>query len=80
MSLPCGDCRICEKVHKQWSRFEEEVDDVVPLAVKPGVSTNNEPLILRNIEAIGETSDSDSSSSDDSSEDEFGESIQQIHE
>ena len=34
MSLPCGGCKFCEKVHKQWLRFEEEVDDVVPLAVK----------------------------------------------
>ena len=51
-SLPCGGCKFCEKVHKQWSTFEEEVDGVVPLVVKQVVSTNNEPLILRNTEKL----------------------------
>lgn len=31
--LPCGGCRYCTRAHGQWSRFEEEVDDVLPMAV-----------------------------------------------
>ena len=33
-SLPCGGCKYCTRVHSQWDRFNEDVDDVVPLAVK----------------------------------------------
>ena len=33
-SLPCGGCPHCIKLHMQWSRFEEEVDYVVPLVVR----------------------------------------------
>ena len=33
-SLPCGGCPYCRRAHRQWKRFEEDVDDVVPLAVK----------------------------------------------
>lgn len=33
-SLPCGGCSYCQKVHQNWHKFEEEVDDVVPLAVR----------------------------------------------
>ena len=33
-SFPCGGCRYCTRAHNQWSRFSEDVDDVVPLAVK----------------------------------------------
>uniref|UniRef100_A0AAV2LHK1 Gypsy retrotransposon integrase-like protein 1 n=1 Tax=Knipowitschia caucasica TaxID=637954 RepID=A0AAV2LHK1_KNICA len=32
--LPCKGCRYCWKVHEQWAKFEEDVDDVVPLAVR----------------------------------------------
>lgn len=32
--LPCGGCPFCQRAHKQWARFEEEVNDVVPLAVR----------------------------------------------
>ena len=32
--LPCGGCKYCERMMRQWSRFEEDVDDVVPLATK----------------------------------------------
>lgn len=32
--LPCGGCKYCQRAHKQWSRFEEVIDDVVPLAVR----------------------------------------------
>ena len=33
-SLPYSGCKFCTRAHKQWSRFEEDVDDVVPLGVK----------------------------------------------
>ena len=32
--LPCGGCTFCSRAHHQWSRFQQDVDDVVPLAVK----------------------------------------------
>ena len=32
--LPCGGCRYCERMMNNWERFEDEVDDVVPLATK----------------------------------------------
>ena len=31
-TLPCGGCSYCQRVRKQWEVFEEEVDDVVPIA------------------------------------------------
>jgi len=33
-SLPCGGCRFCTRAHEQWARFEDDVDDVIPLAVR----------------------------------------------
>jgi hypothetical protein len=32
--LPCGGCTFCSRAHNQWSRFHEDVDDVIPLAVR----------------------------------------------
>jgi transposase InsO family protein len=32
--LPCGGCKYCTRLHGEWHRFEEDVDDVVPLAVR----------------------------------------------
>ena len=32
-SLPCGGCNFCTCLHHQWARFEDDVDDVVPLAI-----------------------------------------------
>ena len=32
--LPCGGCAFCKRAHQQWSRFEEDIDNVVPLAVR----------------------------------------------
>ena len=31
--LPCGGCHYCTRAHKQWARFNDDVDDVVPLAI-----------------------------------------------
>ena len=30
--LPCGGCKKCTKMYQEWSKFEEDVDNVVPLA------------------------------------------------
>ena len=32
--LPCGGCHYCTRAHKQWARFNDDVDDVIPLAVR----------------------------------------------
>ena len=39
--LPCGGCRYCQRAHQQWARFEEDVDDVVPLAIKGSALVSN---------------------------------------
>ena len=33
-SLPCGGCPYCRRCQEQWSRFESDVDDVVPMVVR----------------------------------------------
>ena len=30
--LPCGGCKFCQRAHQKWYDFDEEVDDVMPLA------------------------------------------------
>ena len=32
--LPCGGCKYCSKIKEQWQTFEEEVDYVIPLAIR----------------------------------------------
>ena len=32
-SLPCGGCKYCSRACQQWARFEDDVNDVVSLAV-----------------------------------------------
>ena len=32
--LPCHPCHFCARAHKQWSRFIEDVDYVVPLSIR----------------------------------------------
>ena len=39
--LPCGGCRYCQRAHQQWARFEEDVDHVVPLAIKGSALVSN---------------------------------------
>ena len=39
--LPCGGCRYCVRAHHPWACFEEDVDDVVPLAIHAIVSHND---------------------------------------
>ncbi|KAF7691823.1 hypothetical protein HF521_010790 [Silurus meridionalis] len=33
-NLPCGGCKHCQNLHDDWKAFEEDMDDVVPLAVR----------------------------------------------
>ncbi|XP_049326794.1 uncharacterized protein LOC125786977 [Astyanax mexicanus] len=33
-ALPCGGCTHCRRQQGQWARFEADVDDVVPLAIR----------------------------------------------
>ena len=33
-SLPCGGCSFCKRCHLQWERFEADVDDVIPIAIR----------------------------------------------
>jgi hypothetical protein len=33
--LPSGGCPYCTRAHSNWSGFDQDVDDVVPLAHKP---------------------------------------------
>ena len=39
-TLPGGGCHYCSRAHQQWSRFEYDVDDVVPSAI-----TSATPLV-----------------------------------
>ncbi len=41
-SLPCGGCKYCKHLHQQWGRFEQDVDDMIPLAIRDiKVATTN---------------------------------------
>lgn len=66
--LPCNGCNYCQRAHKQWTRFQQDVDDVVPLSSKV-IST------LQVRRAISEKSEGTESHiiSDDSSEDDCDE-------
>ena len=47
-SLPCGGCKYCSRAHQQWARFEDDVDDVVPLAVVlPRIASEDIPRIRK---------------------------------
>ena len=32
--LPCGGCPYCRRAHRQWARFHDDVDDVVPMVIR----------------------------------------------
>ncbi|VDI12072.1 Hypothetical predicted protein, partial [Mytilus galloprovincialis] len=34
LSLPCKGCAYCSRAQRTWGKFENDVDDVVPLAVR----------------------------------------------
>ena len=33
-SLPCGGCPFCSRAKQQWSTFEDDIDYVVPIAIR----------------------------------------------
>ena len=33
-TLPCKGCSFCKRCHSQWAKFEQDVDDVVPIAIR----------------------------------------------
>ena len=33
-TLPCGGCKHCVRAHTNWERFYNDVDDIVPLAIR----------------------------------------------
>ena len=35
--LPCGGCAYCTRAHTHWERFNEDVDDIVPLSLYPSI-------------------------------------------
>ena len=36
--LPCGGCKYCVRAQRQWQCFLDDVDNVLPLAIKHTVS------------------------------------------
>ena len=48
-TLPCGGCAYCARCHSQWSRFEADVDDVVPMAIRR-VTELADPLDMENLQ------------------------------
>ena len=85
--LPCGGCKYCERAQCQWERFLDDVDDVLPLAIKHRVHTGTVsvpdglleavPLLEQQVfgsdEALGVKTSQivDSSSDEDDEEQEF---------
>ena len=57
-TLPCGGCSYCTRAHKQWQRFEEDVDDVVPLSLKQLPSGSREAAEVRTVEVERNTAES----------------------
>ncbi|MCG8035188.1 MAG: DDE-type integrase/transposase/recombinase [Candidatus Thiodiazotropha taylori] len=50
-NLPCGGCDYCRRAHRQWARFNEDVDDVIPLAVR-SIQANDSDQPLPRTRAI----------------------------
>ena len=57
-TLPCGGCSYCNRAHKQWQRFEEDVDDVVPLSLKQLPGGSREAAEVRTVEVERDTAES----------------------
>ncbi|CAC5415897.1 unnamed protein product [Mytilus coruscus] len=47
-TLPCHGCKYCLRAHEQWSRFGNDVDDVIPLATKSVIES------IRTVSVIAE--------------------------
>ena len=80
--LPCGGCAFWQRTHSQWSHFEEEVDDVMPLSVRKVVVGNShiqcvlgssDPKFVRQIvsNSSGESDDLPSSTQDGPDEEDW---------
>ena len=41
-SLPCGGCKHCTSKHTMWQRFEDYIDEVVPLAIRAATVSEND--------------------------------------
>ena len=54
-TLPCGGCNYCTRAHKQWQRFEEDVDDVVPLSLQQLPSGSREAAEVCMVEVERDT-------------------------
>ena len=52
-TLPCRGCRYCLKIHDMWDKYEEEVDDVLPLAFSAKQEGEAEPKISFGMSTIG---------------------------
>ena len=53
--LPCGGCPYCTRATEQWKQFEEDVDDVVPLAVTTHINLVTTPSSSSNWEDLSNT-------------------------
>ena len=51
-SLPCQGCKYCEKMAADWERYEELVDDVLPLSMSHELS--REKVTTRDVACQGE--------------------------
>lgn len=51
-SLPCKGCHHCTRMHEQWRRFEEEVDDVVPLSMRSLTLTGQEDSVKTRLNGV----------------------------
>ena len=47
--LPCKGCKYCARAQQQWSKFEEEVNNVIPLAVRQIVIPSCPSLTIRTL-------------------------------
>ncbi|VDI31120.1 Hypothetical predicted protein [Mytilus galloprovincialis] len=41
LTLPCNGCQHCSKLHKQWEKFEANVDDVLQIATRRITAIDN---------------------------------------
>jgi hypothetical protein len=60
--LPCGGCSYCSRAHHQWERLCEDVDDVLPLAQRSGLSLRQLTLLEDDCDSSDEDLDGDPAS------------------
>ena len=47
--LPCRGCNYCVRANEQWDRFHDEVDDIVPLAVRQVIDDESDIVPHENV-------------------------------